>query len=39
VRSPSAIGIDNDLATGQTGVTLWATDNEPSRWLDLSEIG
>ena len=36
--SPSAIGVDNDLSTRQSGIALRAADNEPSGWLDLSEI-
>ena len=28
VSSPSAISIDNDLATSQTGITLGTADNE-----------
>jgi hypothetical protein len=28
MSSPSAIGVDNDLAASQTGVTLGTTDNE-----------
>ena len=33
--SPSTVGVYDDLATGQTGVTLRTADNEPPRWLDL----
>jgi hypothetical protein len=33
--TPSTVGIDNDLATSETGITLWATNNEESRWLNL----
>ena len=35
VGTPSTVGIDNDLTAGQTGVTLWATNDEKARWLDL----
>ena len=38
MRSPSAIGVDDDLTTGQTGIALRAANNEPSGWLNLSEI-
>jgi len=33
--APAAIGIHDNLATGQTGITLWATDDEASGRLDL----
>ena len=35
VSSPSTVCVDDDLAASQTGITLWATDDEESRWLDL----
>jgi len=35
VGTPSTIGIDDDLATSQTGITLRSTDNEASRGLDV----
>lgn len=35
VGTPATVGVDNDLATGQTGVTLRATDDEEARGLDL----
>lgn len=35
VSSPSSVGVDNDLSTGQTGVSLRTTDNESTRRLDL----
>lgn len=35
VSSPSTVCVDDDLAASQTGVTLWATDDEESRGLDL----
>jgi hypothetical protein len=38
VSSPSTVGIDDDFAAGQTGVTLWSTDDEQARWLDLDVI-
>jgi hypothetical protein len=35
VSSPSTVCVDDDLAASQTGITLWATDDEESRGLDL----
>lgn len=35
MRSPSAIGVNDDLAASQTGVTLWTTNDEKARWLEL----
>jgi hypothetical protein len=35
VGSPSSIGVDDDLAAGQTSITLRSTDDEQSRGLDL----
>lgn len=35
VSSPSTVCVDDDLAASQTGITLWATDDEKSRGLDL----
>lgn len=35
VGTPAAVGVDNDLTAGQTGVTLGTTDDEETRWLDL----
>ena len=35
VGSPSTVGVDDDLASGQTGITLWSTNDEETRWLDL----
>lgn len=35
VSSPSAISVDNDLATSQTSVTLGPTNNEAAGRLDL----
>lgn len=36
VGTPATVGVDNDLTAGQTGVTLGTTDDEETRWLDLS---
>lgn len=38
VCSPSAVCVDDDLSAGQTCVTLWSTDDEESRWLDLDIV-
>jgi|SRR5687768_14927630 hypothetical protein len=35
VGTPATVGVDDDLATSQTGVTLRATDDEEARGLDL----
>lgn len=35
VSSPATISIDNDLPASETGITLWSTNNEQSRGLDL----
>lgn len=37
VGTPATVGVDNDLAAGQTGVTLGTTDDEEARGLDLWE--
>lgn len=38
VSTPTTVGVDNDLATSQTGITLRSTDDEQARWLDLRGI-
>ena len=38
VRTPATVGVDDDLATSQTGITLGTTDNEATRGLDLLQI-
>lgn len=35
VSTPATVGVNNDLAAGQTGVTLRTTDDEETRRLDL----
>lgn len=35
VSTPATVGVDDDLATSQTGITLGATNDEKSRGLDL----
>lgn len=35
VGTPSTVGVNDDLAAGQTSITLWATDDEKSGWLDV----
>lgn len=37
VGTPTTVGVDDDLTAGQTSVTLWATNDEETRWLDLEE--
>mmetsp|Transcript_7507 Transcript_7507/g.9789 ORF Transcript_7507/g.9789 Transcript_7507/m.9789 type:complete len:260 (+) Transcript_7507:249-1028(+) len=33
--TPSSVGIDNNLTTSQTGITLGTTNDELSRWVDV----
>jgi hypothetical protein len=35
VSAPATIGVDNDLASGQTSIALGATDDEEARRLNL----
>jgi hypothetical protein len=35
VGTPSTVGVDNDLATSETSITLGSTNNEAARRLDL----
>jgi hypothetical protein len=35
VCTPATVGIDNDLASGETGITLRSTDDEEATGLDL----
>lgn len=35
VSTPSTVGVDDDLATSQTGITLRATDDKEARGLNL----
>ena len=35
VSSPSTIGVDDYLTTGETGITLRPANDKPSRWLNL----
>mmetsp|Transcript_24886 Transcript_24886/g.41608 ORF Transcript_24886/g.41608 Transcript_24886/m.41608 type:complete len:398 (+) Transcript_24886:450-1643(+) len=35
VGAPSTIGVDNDLATGETGVAVGATDHEAARGVEV----
>lgn len=35
VSTPSTVGVYDDLTASQTSVTLWATDDEKARGLDL----
>jgi hypothetical protein len=37
VRTPAAVGVDDDLATSETGVTLRTADDETTRGLDLRQ--
>jgi len=38
VSAPSTVGVDDDLATSQTGITLRATDDKEARGLDLVSV-
>lgn len=35
VGTPTAVGVDDDLTAGETGVTLGTTDDEKAGWLDV----
>ena len=35
VGTPATVGIDDDLAAGQTGVTLRTANDEEAGWLNL----
>lgn len=37
MRAPSSVGVDDDLAAGQPGVTLWASDDEVPAWVDVHD--
>lgn len=36
--TPSTIGVDDDLTAGQTSITLWASNDEESRGLNLRVV-
>lgn len=36
--TPATVGVNDDLTTGKTSVTLWATDDEAARGLDLRAV-
>jgi len=38
VGTPAAVGVDNDLAAGQTGISLRTTNDEETRGLDLAIV-
>lgn len=38
VGTPATVGVDNDLAAGQTSITLGTTNNEEARGLDLKRL-
>lgn len=38
VGTPTTVGVDDDLAAGQTGVTLGTTNDEETRGLDLRKL-
>jgi hypothetical protein len=38
VCTPAAVRVDDDLAASETGITLWATNDEETGWLDLNNI-
>lgn len=35
MRSCSAIGIDNDFASGQAGIAMWSADDKASGRVDM----
>lgn len=38
MRAPATIGIDDDLPSCEAGITLWTTNDEQTRWLNLLNI-
>jgi len=38
VGTPAAVGVDDDLAAGQTGISLRTTDDEEARGLNLAIV-
>lgn len=38
VSTPATVGVDDDLAAGQTGITLRATNDEEAGGLDLAAV-
>lgn len=38
VGTPATVGVDDDLAAGETGITLGATDDEEAGRLDLQAV-
>jgi len=38
VSAPTTVGVNNDLATSETGVTLGTTDDEETRGLNLEQF-
>ena len=38
MSTPATVGVDDDLAAGKTGVTLWTADDEEAGWLDLRKL-
>jgi hypothetical protein len=38
VGAPATVGVNDDLAAGETSVTLWAADDEETGRLDLSVV-
>ena len=37
MRTPAAIGVDDDLTTSQASITLGATNNKATRGLNLNK--
>lgn len=35
MSTPSSVGINNDLASSQTSITLWSSDDEAAAWIDV----
>ena len=38
MSAPATVRVDDDLATGQTGITLGTTDDEEARGLNLFRL-
>lgn len=35
VGSPASVGIDDNLSSGQTSISLWSSDDESARWVQV----
>lgn len=37
MSSPATIGVNDDLAAGEAGVTMWAADDEAAGWVEMED--